>query len=244
MLTRYRLAAKATIEAGDERFGLVAVAGPKAGMLVLDALGVLPRVEAPEGEGSEAVLDGGTGARAARRLLRREGLRPDRRARRRSTPRGRGSQRRCRARRRVFGDEASEVLRVEAGVPRFGAEIDEQVMPAEVGVVDRAVSFTKGCYVGQEPVARLHYRGHANRGLRAPARRRVPEAGAAVTVEGRDVGPRDVRRRVADARARARARDRAARGRPGPARRRRHRRRGPRGRARRRARLPLAPLTC
>ena len=89
----------------------------------------------------------------------------------------------------MFGEEAYDVLRVEAGVPRFGAEIDEQVMPAEVGVVDRAVSFTKGCYIGQEPVARLHYRGHANRGLRAilldgdPARGRRP-----VQVEGREVG--------------------------------------------------------
>ena len=74
-------------------------------------------------------------------------------------------------------------------MPRFGAEIDEQVMPAEVGVVDRAVSFTKGCYIGQEPVARLHYRGHANRGLRAILLDGVlPAAGAAVQVEGREVG--------------------------------------------------------
>jgi tRNA-modifying protein YgfZ len=67
---------------------------------------------------------------------------------------------------RPIGADAFEIARVEAGVPRFGSEIDESVLPAETGLVDRAVSFTKGCYVGQEPVARLHYRGHPNRHLR------------------------------------------------------------------------------
>lgn len=59
-----------------------------------------------------------------------------------------------------------ERLRIEAGTPRFGREVDDRVLPAEAGLVERAVSFTKGCYPGQEPVARLHYRGHANRSLR------------------------------------------------------------------------------
>lgn len=59
-----------------------------------------------------------------------------------------------------------ELLRIRAGTPRFGREIDDRVLPAEAGLVARAVSFTKGCYPGQEPIARLHHRGHANRGLR------------------------------------------------------------------------------
>ena len=63
------------------------------------------------------------------------------------------------------GDEL-ERLRILAGTPRFGREIDDRVLPAEAGLTERAVSFTKGCYPGQEPIARLHYRGHANRGLR------------------------------------------------------------------------------
>lgn len=63
-------------------------------------------------------------------------------------------------------DEELERLRIEAGTPRFGREIDDRVLPAEAGLVERAVSLTKGCYPGQEPIARLHYRGHANRGLR------------------------------------------------------------------------------
>jgi folate-binding protein YgfZ len=63
-------------------------------------------------------------------------------------------------------EEAAEIARVEAGRPRFGAEMSEATMPAEAGITDRAVSFTKGCYIGQEPVARLHYKGKPNRHLR------------------------------------------------------------------------------
>ena len=62
--------------------------------------------------------------------------------------------------------EAAEIVRVEAGVPRFGAEMDTATMPAEAGIVEAAVSFTKGCYIGQETVARLHYKGKPNRHLR------------------------------------------------------------------------------
>jgi tRNA-modifying protein YgfZ len=71
--------------------------------------------------------------------------------------------------------EAAEILRIEAGEPRFGAEMGTETMPAEAGIVEQAVSFTKGCYIGQETVARLHYKGRPNRHLRglrfsAPAR--------------------------------------------------------------------------
>lgn len=62
--------------------------------------------------------------------------------------------------------EELELLRIRARTPRFGRELDDRVLPAEAGLVERAVDFKKGCYPGQEPVARLHYRGHANRGLR------------------------------------------------------------------------------
>jgi folate-binding protein YgfZ len=67
----------------------------------------------------------------------------------------------------VAVDEATiECLRVEHGRPRYGLELDETVIPQEAGLNERAVSFTKGCYVGQETVARLHYRGKPNRYLR------------------------------------------------------------------------------
>ena len=63
-------------------------------------------------------------------------------------------------------EAAAEVLRVEAGRPRYGIDLDDTVIPQEAGLNERAVSFTKGCYVGQETVARLHYRGKPNRHLR------------------------------------------------------------------------------
>ena len=59
-----------------------------------------------------------------------------------------------------------EQLRVEAGTAAWGTEIDDRVLPAEAGLTQRAVSFTKGCYPGQEPIARLHHRGKVNRRLR------------------------------------------------------------------------------
>jgi tRNA-modifying protein YgfZ len=65
-----------------------------------------------------------------------------------------------------LADEDLERLRIEAGTPRFGLEIDDRVLPAEAGLDETHVSFTKGCYPGQEPIARLHYRGHPNRRLR------------------------------------------------------------------------------
>jgi tRNA-modifying protein YgfZ len=62
--------------------------------------------------------------------------------------------------------ESAEALRVERGRPRYGMDLDDTVIPQEAGLNDRAVSFTKGCYVGQETVARLHYKGKPNRRLR------------------------------------------------------------------------------
>jgi tRNA-modifying protein YgfZ len=59
-----------------------------------------------------------------------------------------------------------ERLRILALTPRLGLDLDDRVLPAEAGLEERAISFTKGCYPGQEPVARLHYRGHPNRRLR------------------------------------------------------------------------------
>jgi folate-binding protein YgfZ len=64
------------------------------------------------------------------------------------------------------GEAAAEILRVESGRPRFGREMTTATIPQEAGIDDRAVSFTKGCYIGQETVARLHYKGKPNRRLR------------------------------------------------------------------------------
>ncbi len=63
-------------------------------------------------------------------------------------------------------EAAAEIVRVERGWPRYGVDIDESTIPQEAALNERAVSFTKGCYVGQETVARLYYRGKPNRHLR------------------------------------------------------------------------------
>ena len=64
------------------------------------------------------------------------------------------------------GEEELERWRIELGIPRWGAELDETILPAEAGLTETHVSFTKGCYPGQEPIARQHYRGKVNRRLR------------------------------------------------------------------------------
>jgi folate-binding protein YgfZ len=63
-------------------------------------------------------------------------------------------------------EEAAECLRIESGRPRLGFDMDAETMPQEAGINERAVDFEKGCYVGQETVARLHWRGKPNRHLR------------------------------------------------------------------------------
>ncbi|MDX6640495.1 MAG: hypothetical protein QOF12_1506 [Solirubrobacteraceae bacterium] len=86
-------------------------------------------------------------------------------------------------------DEArAEVLRVERGRPRYGVDLDDSVIPQEAGLNDRAVSFTKGCYVGQETVARLYYKGKPNRHLRGIRLPSPVPAGTPLTLEGREVG--------------------------------------------------------
>jgi folate-binding protein YgfZ len=66
----------------------------------------------------------------------------------------------------LAGSDAYETARVAAGVPRFGADITPENFPAEANILARAVNFEKGCYPGQETVARMHYRGHPNKTLR------------------------------------------------------------------------------
>src|SRR5829696_5980332 len=86
-------------------------------------------------------------------------------------------------------EAAAEVVRVESGRPRYGLDLDDSVIPQEAGLNERAVSFTKGCYVGQETVARLFYRGKPNRHLRGL---RLSEPAA--TGEGLRLGKREVGR--------------------------------------------------
>jgi folate-binding protein YgfZ len=65
----------------------------------------------------------------------------------------------------TLSDDELELRRIEAGVPRWGRELDDAILPAEAGLDETHISFSKGCYPGQEPIARLHFRGHVNRKL-------------------------------------------------------------------------------
>ncbi len=91
--------------------------------------------------------------------------------------------------------QAYEAARVEEGVPRFGVDLTPDNFPGEAGILDRAVSFAKGCYPGQETVARMHYRGHPNRALYRLSvevaqlgEGGVPEAGTRITQGDKEVG--------------------------------------------------------
>jgi folate-binding protein YgfZ len=88
----------------------------------------------------------------------------------------------------TLDEEELERRRIEAGVPRWGREIDDRILPAEAGLDATHVNFGKGCYPGQEPVARLHYRGHPNRTLRVLELAQVPEYDAELVHEGKAVG--------------------------------------------------------
>jgi tRNA-modifying protein YgfZ len=80
-----------------------------------------------------------------------------------------------------------ELARIEAGVPAWGKEIDDSILPAEAGLDETHVSFTKGCYPGQEPIARLRHRGHVNRRLRV-VEIQSAAPGDEIRLEGKPVG--------------------------------------------------------
>jgi folate-binding protein YgfZ len=88
----------------------------------------------------------------------------------------------------AVSEQAAEIVRIERGRPRYGVDIGDTTIPQEAGLNERAVSFTKGCYVGQETVARLYYRGKPNRHLRG-LRLSVPaEPGEELQLGERTVG--------------------------------------------------------
>ena len=88
----------------------------------------------------------------------------------------------------TLDDAELERLRIEAATPRFGRELDDRVLPAEAGLEERAISFSKGCYPGQEPIARQHFRGKVNRRLRVLEVDGAPAPETPVVYEGKDVG--------------------------------------------------------
>jgi tRNA-modifying protein YgfZ len=93
---------------------------------------------------------------------------------------------------RPEGEEASdddvERWRIESGVPRWGHELDDTILPAEAGLEQTHISFTKGCYPGQEPIARQHHRGKVNRRLRILDLEGDAELGDDLLLDGKRVG--------------------------------------------------------
>jgi aminomethyltransferase len=90
---------------------------------------------------------------------------------------------------RPVGTEALEVLRIEAGIPIYGRDMTDDTIPVEANLTD-AISYTKGCYIGQETIARIESRGHVNRKLvglllSGPA---LPAPGAKIVSPEREVG--------------------------------------------------------
>jgi len=86
------------------------------------------------------------------------------------------------------GEEELERWRIEAGIPRWGREIDDQILPAEAGLDDTHISFSKGCYPGQEPIARQRYRGKVNRKLRVLDVEGDATPGTELMLDGKRVG--------------------------------------------------------
>jgi folate-binding protein YgfZ len=93
---------------------------------------------------------------------------------------------------RAVGWQAFETARIEAGIPRFGADMDETNIPLECGIENRAVTYTKGCYIGQEVINRIHSVGHVNRELRglrlADDLKTLPQRGDKLFSAGKEVG--------------------------------------------------------
>jgi folate-binding protein YgfZ len=86
------------------------------------------------------------------------------------------------------GEEDLERWRIESGIPRWGREIDDRILPAEAGLDETHISFSKGCYPGQEPIARQRYRGKVNRKLRVLEIDGEAEPGDDLLLNGKKVG--------------------------------------------------------
>ena len=116
---------------------------------------------------------------------------------------------------RACGWTAFETARIEAGIPRFGADMDETNIPLECGIESRAIVYNKGCYIGQEVINRIHSVGHVTRELRglrlADDLKILPQRGDKLFFNGKGSRPRDQRGEIADAQREHRARLRAPR---------------------------------
>jgi folate-binding protein YgfZ len=187
-LEKFVIADDVQIADRSAAFARFAVEGPRAPELVAMAVGAALQI-APESAlptqigGVEAVVAAwGSSGEAALQIF----VACEHAAAAEAALRGAGDA--CAA---IFASEAAlEVLRVEAGQPRWGAELGEHTLPAELHLIDRAISFTKGCYTGQEVVARMQSRGRVGHLLVGVALEgdALPATGAAIEANGARVG--------------------------------------------------------
>ncbi len=183
VIDKFLISEKAYFEAADELYAILAVQGPDA-ETILSGLSGAPLDPEPYSHRelsiaggpvrvarrTEAVTPGfhcwtaPEHAEALRKALREAGAVP-------------------------VAAEVLETLRVEAGIPAYAQDVDETVILPETRL-DALVSYTKGCYIGQETVARVKYRGHVNRGLSGMVLEgdRVPSHGDAITAEDKEIG--------------------------------------------------------
>ena len=181
-LRRFRVRVKAEIADRSGAYGAVGVFGPEAREVAEGALGVaVPQmvhghVALPGHEGCRLVAAGLPGIPGAYLAGPVEALGPVWGA--------------LRDRALPIGRDAMEIVRIESGVPRHGRELDDSVIAQEAFLEHDAVSFGKGCFLGQELVCRVQMRGHVNRFLRGllVSGDAVPAAGAPVRVGGAELG--------------------------------------------------------
>ena len=181
-LDHFLISEKAYFEAADSAFAIIAVQGPAAGDL-LSRLSGRPLELAPHEHVEVAI-----GGEPVRVIHRREGgvagfhcWTAAAHGAALWTAIAQGAV--------PVGMQALDALRVEAGVAWYGRDVDETLIFPETRL-EQLVSYTKGCYIGQEVVARVKYRGHINRGLSGLVLEgdRVPAAGVRVVAEGKDIG--------------------------------------------------------
>jgi folate-binding protein YgfZ len=180
-LARYAAVGKVPVEDRSQQLGLLLALGPRAGQAVQRALGCPPPKwhEAVATPAGNVLLHDGLASPPGYLLMVRADQARDAWERLAEACRAEGGG--------PVGWHAVEAARVRAGIPRFGAEATEEALPGEAGL-DPAVVHTKGCYVGQEVVARIQNLGHVNRLAVRLAPRGPVQPGEAVRAAGQEVG--------------------------------------------------------
>src|SRR5215468_1163037 len=180
-IDKFLISEKAYFEASDEAYAVLALAGPKAPE-VLSALSGSPFDLEPYAHRKVSIAGG-----PVRVINRRDAVTPGFLC---WTAPGHAAatwQALRQAGAAPVGADAAEVLRVEAGIPSYGHDVDDSVIFPETRL-DELVNYTKGCYIGQETVARVKYRGHINRGLTGLVLEgdRVPTPGDPIMAEDKE----------------------------------------------------------